>query len=146
MWWVIAICVVLVSTLVQLLLGSGTTAPQEGTCGARDDVNDPAYNMRNVVVQSVLLEEHLSDEAKYCRSCIVKHFAHIEGLLREAKWMAGGGHRKYALLDESIRVYSDAFAEWLRGRDDRARVLQVLDAVRAQRRLLSDQYYLSAAA
>ena len=54
------------------------------TCGATDPVSDPAYNMREVAKQSILLEEHLTIDAKFCVDCVTKHFLHIIGLANEA--------------------------------------------------------------
>lgn len=65
------------------------------TCGAVDPVNEPAYNMQNIVKQSILVEEHIAEKNKYCLSCIVKHFQHIIGLSEEAIWMAGKNIDKY---------------------------------------------------
>ena len=46
-------------------------------CSAIDNVNDPAYNMKSVIKQTILLEEHLAEDNKYCKPCISKHFLHI---------------------------------------------------------------------
>ena len=47
------------------------------TCGALDPVSNPAYNMQQIVKQSILLEEHITNKNKRCRDCITKHFLHI---------------------------------------------------------------------
>ena len=50
------------------------------TCDALDPVSDPRYNMQQIIKQSILLEEHLTNKNKRCRDCITKHFLHIIGL------------------------------------------------------------------
>ncbi len=57
------------------------------TCGKNpylDPVMDPKYNLREVVKQLILLEDHLSHIKKRCQDCIRKHFLFIEGLIEEA--------------------------------------------------------------
>lgn len=59
------------------------------SCGASDPVNEPDYNVRETLKNTVLLEQHLSCVQKYCKPCIVKHFLISIGLLEEAEQMAG---------------------------------------------------------
>jgi hypothetical protein len=113
------------------------------SCGAIDPVNDPDYNMRNVIKQSILLEEHIAEKAKYCMSCIVKHFNHIIGLVEEAVWLAGPDIDKYPYLDDSVQFYQSAFEMWLKGRDDDSVKKQTLALVREHRRKLIDAYFLA---
>jgi hypothetical protein len=120
---------------------SGTCS--SSTCGAVDDVNDPAYNMRNVVKQSILLEEHLAEPNKYCESCIVKHFQHVIGLLEEAVWLSGADVDKYPGLKDGAAFYSAQFETWRAARRDDTNIKQVLDALRARRRTLVDTYFLT---
>jgi hypothetical protein len=112
------------------------------TCGAIDNVNDPAYNMQNIVKQSILVEEHIAEKNKYCLSCIVKHFQHIIGLTEEAAWMAGKSIDKYPYLNESITFYQTLFTKWLENKSDDGVKLEVLNALRERRRKLIDIYFL----
>lgn len=112
------------------------------SCGAIDDVNDPAYNMQNVIKQSILLEEHIAEKNKYCMSCIVKHFQHIIGLVEEAQWMAGSNVNKYPHLKDAGEFYVSIFNIWLHNRANEDMKLQVLDKLRMKRRDLIDVYYL----
>lgn len=112
-------------------------------CGAIDDVNNPAYNMQNVVKQSILLEEHLAEKNKYCISCIVKHFQHIIGLVEEAQWMAGVSISKYPHIEESAQFYQVLFKKWLNGQNNDKVKLDVLNQLRERRRTLIDIYFLS---
>jgi hypothetical protein len=112
------------------------------TCGAIDNVNDPAYNMQNIVKQSILLEEHIAEKNKYCISCIVKHFQHILGLVEEAVWMAGKDLHKYPYLSEGEDYYQSLFDTWIKNRNNDKIKLEVLNKLREKRRLLIDTYFL----
>ncbi len=122
--------------------GSGGSCSKD-TCGAQDDVNDPAYNMKNVIKQSILLEEHIAEKNKYCISCIVKHFNHIIGLCEEAVWLAERDREgKYPYLEESVDFYTKWFEKWVGARNDERVKSEVLSALRERRRALIDAYYL----
>lgn len=82
------------------------------TCGALDPVSEPAYNMREIAKQSILLEEHLVERAKYCRDCIAKHFLHIIGLAEEAQMLACDNAPRYPLLNESVEFYKAEMDAW----------------------------------
>ena len=84
------------------------------SCGALDPVSDPKYNMQQIVKQSILLEEHLTNKNKRCRDCITKHFQHIIGLAEEAQMLATTKCNKYPLLSESVIIYNDLFNEWFK--------------------------------
>ena len=112
------------------------------TCGAIDDVNDPAYNMKNVIKQSILLEEHIAEKNKYCLSCIVKHFNHIIALCEEAIWLAERNVTKYPYLEDSVDFYHMLFESWLNGKNNDTIKKDVLSSLRDKRRSLVDAYYL----
>jgi hypothetical protein len=99
--------------------------------------------MRMIVRQSILLEEHLAESAKYCQPCIVKHFQHIIGLAEEAIWMAGGKLKTYPYLEDSATFYSARFDTWVAARKDPDVILSVLDALRARRREMIEAYFLA---
>lgn len=115
---------------------------QQHKCGAIDDVNNPAYNMQNVVKQSILLEEHLAEKNKYCKGCISKHFSHIIGLSSEGVWLAEKNINKYPFLEESPSFYQKIFDKWLANTDDNTTRLEVLSLLRERRRQLIDVYFL----
>jgi len=114
------------------------------TCGAIDPVNDPDYNMRNIVKQSILLEEHLAERNKYCVSCIVKHFLHIIGLAEEAIWLAGAQVEKYPYMLDSAEFYQRVFDIWLANKHNDKTKRSVLASLRERRRMLIESYYLTA--
>lgn len=115
-------------------------------CSALDPVSDPIYNMQQIVKQSILLEEHLSNKNKRCRDCITKHFLHIIGLAEEAQMLATNKADKYPLLNENVVLYNDLFHEWLKcykdnhGEDD-MRVLVICDKLRNNRKELIVLYF-----
>jgi hypothetical protein len=109
-------------------------------------VNDPDYNMRNIIKQSILLEEHIAEKNKYCLSCIVKHFLHIIGLAEEAIWLAGARVQQYPYMLDSAEFYQRAFDIWQANKNDDKTKRSVLTSLRERRRRLIDSYYLTASA
>lgn len=85
-------------------------------CGAQDPVSDPEYNMKNIAKQSILLEEHLAEDRKYCKDCCVKHFLHIIGLAEEALWLSGKNCDNYPFLKDSVDFYNRVFDQWVKNK------------------------------
>ena len=115
------------------------------TCGKNgiDPVSDPAYNMKQIIKQSILLEEHLSEANKRCRDCIVKHFLHIQGLHEEALWLANERCGDYPMLIETTSFYSEQFDEWINAYDDNKTLLQIAGKLRDVRKKLVSLYYFN---
>lgn len=113
-------------------------------CGALDPVSDPAYNMKNVVKQSILLEEHLAEDRKYCKDCVCKHFQHILGLVEEAEMLAGQDIERYPKLKASADFYESQFNSWHQNRDSDAQRRRNVSALRDWRKDLMQQYILKA--
>lgn len=112
------------------------------TCGALDDVNNPSYNMKEVIKNTLLIEDHLSSyPQKYCKACIVKHLLLTQAYLSEAKWMACENCDKYPLLEESIKFYDEVFTEWHANMDNEEIRLNTLTKLRDWRRKMIDIYY-----
>ena len=111
------------------------------SCGALDPVSDPKYNMQQIVKQSILLEEHLTNKNKRCRDCITKHFQHIIGLAEEAQMLATTKCNKYPLLSDSVIFYNDLFNEWFKNRDDESKILEISDKLRIHRKKLIAIYF-----
>jgi len=115
-----------------------------GLGGQVDNVNEPSYNMRNVIRQIILLEEHLAEDNKYCKACCVKHFNHILGLIEEAKWMAcSSPENTYPLMNESFNLFNSLFILWARNMNDSKIRKHVLSNMRNMRQSLIDQYYFN---
>jgi hypothetical protein len=113
------------------------------SCGALDPVSDPAYNMQQIVKQSILLEEHITNKNKRCRDCITKHFLHIIGLAEEAQLLASNRCNKYPLINESVELYNKLFNEWMIVKDDNMRVLNIADQLRINRKKLIAIYFFN---
>jgi len=113
------------------------------TCGALDPVSDPSYNMQQIVKQSILLEEHITNKNKRCRDCITKHFLHIIGLAEEAQMLAANKCNNYPLINESVEIYNDLFKEWIKDKDDNIKVLNVSDKLRIHRKKLIAIYFFN---
>lgn len=123
-------------------LSHGKCKAHAHTCGAIDPVSDPDYNMREIVKQSILLEEHLAEKKKRCKDCICKHFYHIIGLSEEAQCLAGSKVSKYPLMDSNPEFYERLFQRWLSNREDDATQLHIQDELRGRRKQLVEIYVL----
>jgi uncharacterized protein YxeA len=113
------------------------------SCGAIDPVNDPDYNVRETIKQTLLLEQHLAEKAKYCKSCCVKHFLLIEAYLVEGVWMAGNHCKDYPKLEESVDFFKKLFDKWHKNMDDKQIILDTLTQLRIWRRDMVDLYYFA---
>ncbi len=74
-------------------------------------ISDPRYNIREIVKQMILLEQHLLEKDKYCPDCISKHILTIEALAEEAQCL--DAERRYCKIMEPLvgkaRVWGAAF-------------------------------------
>lgn len=113
------------------------------SCGALDPVSDPVYNMQQIVKQSILLEEHLTNKNKRCRDCITKHFLHIIGLAEEAQMLATKNFKEYPLLNENVDVYNKLFKLWFECYKDmnEDKILIIVDELRINRKKLIAIYF-----
>ena len=123
--------------------GGGATCAIHA-CGAIDPVSDPEYNMKEIIKQSLMLEEHLVEKNKRCKDCQAKHFLMIIGLSEEALSLAGAKIQSYPLMDENPAFYNRLFEQWLRNKDssDDAVFLQIADELRTRRKALVQSYVL----
>ena len=90
------------------------------------DVMNPAFNLREVAKQSVLLEDHLFNPEKRCKDCISKHALTIEGFLEEA-----------VTLDNNYE-YQDTIQELLR--EFRVLSQNIYDTINADIDLRDDRW------
>jgi len=116
-------------------------AKPEATCGATDPVSDPAYNMKEIVKQSILLEEHLVEPNKRCKDCIVKHFLHIIALGQEAQMLAGA--KTLPMLDSTPAFYEALYTQWLERKDDAKTMCGIEEKLRERRKELVAAYILN---
>jgi len=113
------------------------------SCGALDPVSNPAYNFQQIVKQSILLEEHITNKNKRCRDCITKHFLHIIGLAEEAQMLATNKCNKYPLINESVELYNELFKDWIKNKDDDMKLLNICDKLRIHRKKLIAIYFFN---
>jgi len=124
--------------------GSGSCS---ASCDSIDPVSDPRYNMQQIIKQSILLEEHLTNKNKRCRDCITKHFLHIIGLAEEAQMLATNKIDKYPLINESVILYNELFKVWIKNKNlngkDETYVLYCTDKLRDHRKQLIVIYFFN---
>jgi len=113
------------------------------SCGALDPVSNPAYNMQQIIKQSILLEEHITNKNKRCRDCITKHFLHIIGLAEEAQMLASNKCHKYPFINESVELYNQLFKQWIIVKADNVRILNISDQLRIHRKKLIAIYFFN---
>lgn len=65
------------------------------------DLRDPRYNLRQVCLNWLLLEQHLTDREQYCPDCIRKHAMLAEAYANEAFQL--DARREYTALCEDVR-------------------------------------------
>jgi hypothetical protein len=116
-------------------------------CDSIDPVSDPRYNMQQIIKQSILLEEHLTNKNKRCRDCITKHFLHIIGLAEEAQMLATNKIDKYPLINESVILYNELFKVWIKNKNlngkDETYILYCTDKLRDHRKQLIVIYFFN---
>ena len=117
------------------------------SCGALDPVSNPAYNFQQIVKQSILLEEHITNKNKRCRDCITKHFLHIIGLAEEAEMLATKNITKYPLINESVILYNELFKVWIKNKhlnnSSEDYILYCTDKLRNHRKQLIVIYFFN---
>jgi hypothetical protein len=131
------------STSAMSAAPSGAQTCSAATCGATDPVSDPAYNMRQIAMQCILLEEHLTVQAKYCVDCIAKHILHCHGLANEALMLASSSkdpQREYPYMRESAVYFDALMTRWLEQRNDEAAIAEIASELRVYRKKLVEVY------
>jgi len=117
------------------------------SCDSIDPVSDPRYNMQQIIKQSILLEEHLTNKNKRCRDCITKHFLHIIGLAEEAQMLATNKINNYPLINESVILYNELFKIWIKNKNlngkDETYILYCTDKLRDHRKQLIVIYFFN---
>ena len=90
------------------------------------DIMDPLFNIREMIKQMVLLEDHLNIHTQYCPDCIGKHMLKIEALADEAVSLDGGESDFILALPKMTQEWNKA---WLSGTDVK-RVAQIIRKAR----------------
>jgi hypothetical protein len=75
------------------------------------NIMDPLFNIRNMIKEMILLEDHLNIPAQYCPDCIVKHLLKCEALAEEAISLDGGENKFLYNLPTIVKEWHTA---WLK--------------------------------
>lgn len=143
----IAVLIVFLIVFISFLPKHVPLKKKSGSCSSTcssqhlEPVNEPDYNVQEAIKQVLLLEQHLAEKAKYCKSCCTKHFLLIESLLQEGVWMACKRCDEYPKLEESVDFFKKLFKEWHDKMNDEKTRLEVLAKLRDWRREMVDLYY-----
>lgn len=105
----------------------------------------PAQNMREIIKQMVLLEDHVLQSCKRCGDCTNKHMIMIEGLAEECASLCAAKNADVSKdadrVGSEIRVLHHAFAESKKAPASHARVCADIAArIRALRKPLMAKY------
>lgn len=112
------------------------------SCNSLDPLLDPSYNIKEVIKQTILLEEHIAFKNKRCVQCIFKHFLHIIALLNEAVWLAMDKVHHYPYLEESPKFYETQMEIYQHNQDNEPILLDILSKLREHRKKLVEVYYM----
>jgi len=119
----------------------GCSVHSAGSCGAIDPVSDPAYNMKEVIKVSLLLEDHLTQKNKRCKDCILKHLLQLAAYTEEALALAGDNADNYPYLIESDTHYAQLLNVWLEDTANEDAMLSIASRLREWRKKLMAAYY-----
>lgn len=103
---------------------------------------DPVDNIKNVVKQTILLEEHLIEKNNACHECIITHFLHCIALLEEAVKISHKNVRKYPRLQEAFELYKELFEEWSKNKQKPDVVQNISEKLLNMKKKLMEQYYI----
>lgn len=79
----------------------------------RPPLNSAIFNVREISKQLLLLEDHLTDDEKFCVDCIRKHFLMVEALAEEAVAMDSRSKWAVVAMDmaRQVRRWQMAFID-----------------------------------
>lgn len=104
-------------------------------------LTDPRFNIREIVKQMLLLEDHLAHPNKKCNDCILKHFMTIEAYAEEAASLdveKGVWGKMGLAIAEAVRDQLTVLAETPDSEIDFPAIGQ---AIRATRKTLAPQVF-----
>lgn len=88
-----------------------TTVKPKRVTKNKFNLNSPEFNVREITKQLLLLEDHVSDDNKFCMDCIRKHMIMTEALSEEAvtldpksKWIP-----TVKLIDKKAKQWMDKY-------------------------------------
>lgn len=101
---------------------------------SRMSLTDPLFNLREIVKQMILLEDHLSHPYKLCPDCVRKHILCIEGFAEEAVSLDQEG--TWLPLTEGL---ADMARLWMEQFTDGRPPKEIADDLRVIRKQLTPQ-------
>lgn len=104
--------------------------------GKRPPLNSAEFNVREITKQLLLLEDHLSDDEKYCIDCIRKHLLTVEALAEEATMMDPDSY----LIDECKDAAKKA-RDWIVKFSDGVSKYSLSQRIRRERKRLVEVSY-----
>jgi hypothetical protein len=105
-------------------------------------VHSAIFNMREIVKQMILLEDHLFQKEKLCKECINKHFLAIEGYAEEGITL-GSSKETGQLCDQFetvIKIIRSAQASF---NENREQAHEVAMKIRTLRKEIMHAYQLT---
>lgn len=102
----------------------------------RPPLNSAEFNVREIAKQFLLLEDHLSDDEKYCEDCIRKHLLLVEAYAEESLTMDPNGK----LAPESLRMARNA-RKWMIQFTDGVNKCTLAKEIRTVRKKLVETTY-----
>ncbi len=114
--------------ILMMILGRYRTIEGFSTCTKLLPIMDPFYNLREIVKNILLLEDHLFHRRKRCNDCIMKHFLIIEGLAEEIVSLDKDLKcEKYYDIAEQIRKIEKLY---IKNPNNKIAIAQMLRAIR----------------
>ena len=104
----------------------------------RRPLTDPMFNLREVVKQLTLLEDHLAHPYKVCPDCIRKHLITIEALAEEASAMDTKDAQGTVKFDEDL---AELARVWMENIADGKDLKTIAGEVRGLRKVMMPAVY-----
>ena len=126
---------------------------ENGTCGLSEDgvtnlcgsnkklapIMDPRFNLREVVKQLLLLEDHVYHEDRTCKDCVYKHLNLIDAFIEECITL--DKKKEYIQeCEEFSKKFRVIFKELTNGTLDRNKCLDAAQKIRILRKPLLQKY------
>jgi hypothetical protein len=113
------------------------------SCNSLDDLRNPAYNIRQIIKQTILLEEHIAIPSKRCHECRLKHLYHCQALAEEGLWLSTNHCKDYPLLVETVVFYNEITNLYIDNYDNEEVLQEILEKLRNHRKQLVEIYVIN---
>jgi hypothetical protein len=106
------------------------------TRASRLSLNSAEFNHREIAKQLLLLEDHLTDDKKFCSDCIRKHLMLVEAFAEEAMMLEPTG----SLMTKSKLLQRQA-KRWIMNYEDGLDRFELAKSIRRVRKSLVKYLY-----